>query len=94
VNGRDLAADLRFQAPLPIDRKALMDLLEAANVLRQENTHVAGWIRVLSLDGVILVQEETPDGHALVRRMPSLETAGQFVDRRLDAYERACDGCG
>ena len=59
------------------------DLLETAEVLRQDNTCVAGWIRVLSFDGVILVQEETPDGNALARRMPSIEDANDFVDDRL-----------
>jgi hypothetical protein len=87
-------AKLKLEAPIPIDRKALVDLLESAAALRQENTCVSGWIRVLAFNGAILVQEETPEGHALARRMPTIEQANEFVDRRLETYERMWDGCG
>jgi hypothetical protein len=87
-------ANLELKAPIPIDRSALVDLLESATALRQENTCIAGWIRVLDFDGAVLVQEETPEGHALARRMPSIKQANEFVDRRLETYERMWDGCG
>jgi len=94
VNVDELVAKLQSQAPIPVTREILVSLLETADVLRLDNTCVAGWIRILSVDGVILVQEETPDGNALARRMPSLEEAHDFVDDRLAAYERMWDGCG
>jgi hypothetical protein len=94
VNGHEFVAKLQSQAPIPVDRDILVGLLETADVLRQDNTCVAGWIRILSVDGAILVQEETPDGNALARRMPSIEDANKFVDDRLGTYERMWDGCG
>jgi hypothetical protein len=94
VNNQELVAKLQSPAPLPIDRETLIEILEAAEVLRQDDTCVAGWIRILSVDGVILVQEETPDGNALARRMPSIEDANDFVNDRLGSYERMWDGCG
>jgi hypothetical protein len=87
-------ATLQTRAPIPVDRDVLVDLLEEAEVLRQENTCVAGWIRILSVDGAILVQEETPEGNALARRMHSIEDADTFVNDRLATYERMWDGCG
>jgi hypothetical protein len=90
----EVVETLRSQAPFPIDRRALVDLLEAATVVRQEDTCIAGSIRVLSVGGVILVQEQTTDGNALVRRMTTFEDADEFVDRRLAIYERMWDGCG
>jgi hypothetical protein len=94
VNGHEFVAKLHSQAPIPVDRDILVGLLETADVLRQDNTCVAGWIRILSVDGAILVQEETPDGNALARRMPSIDDANKFVDDRLGTYERMWDGCG
>ena len=92
MNGHELVTKLQTQAPIPVDREILVGLLETADVLRQDNTCVAGWIRVLSVDGVILVQEETPDGNALARRMLSIEDANDFVNDRLASYERMWDG--
>ncbi|MCG6950407.1 MAG: hypothetical protein LJE93_15940 [Acidobacteria bacterium] len=94
MNGHELVAKLQSPAPIPVDRENLVNLLETAEVLRQDNTCVAGWIRILSVDGAILVQEETPDGNALARRMASIEDANSFVDNRLGTYERMWDGCG
>jgi len=94
MNGHELVTKLQTQAPIPVDREILVGLLETAEVLRQDNTCVAGWIRVLSVDGVILVQEETPDGNALARRMLSIEDANDFVNDRLASYEGMWDGCG
>lgn len=94
MSGHELVAKLQSQAPIPVDREILVGLLETAEFLRQENTCVAGWIRILSVDGAILVQEETPDGNALARRMPSVEDANNFVNDRLGSYERMLDGCG
>jgi len=94
VNNQELVAKLQSPAPLPIDRETLIEILEAAEVLRQDDTCVAGWIRILSVDGVILVQEETPEGNAFARRMPSIEKANDFVSDRLRSYERMWDGCG
>ena len=94
MNGHELVTKRQSRAPFPVDREALSGLLETAEVLRQDNTCVAGWIRILSVDGAILVQEETPDGNALARRMPSIEDANDFVNDRLGIYERMWDGCG
>jgi hypothetical protein len=91
---REIVARLQSQAPLPIDHTTLVDLLEAAEVLRQDDTCISGWIRILSVHAAILVQEETPDRNALVRRMPTIEDAESFVNDRLATYERMWDGCG
>jgi len=72
-----------------------LDRLRASgDAVRDEDTMIAGRIRVLSLDGMIVVQEQTPRGRFLVRLMPSLELAHAFVDRRLATYEKMWDGCG
>ena len=77
-----------------IDRDDLSDLLQRAEVVREEDTTLAGRIRVLLLDGHTLVQEETPDRDVLVRRLASIDGANRLVDSRLADYERMWDGCG
>jgi hypothetical protein len=51
-------------------------------------------IRILSVDGTILIQEETPDREVLARAMATREDANTFVNKRLEIYERMWDGCG
>jgi hypothetical protein len=75
-------------------QEELLELLEAAEVLRDQDTLVAGHLRVLDLSGLILVQEETPEGQLLVRRAESVEAAQALVADRLATYERMWDGCG
>jgi hypothetical protein len=94
VSTDDLIKDLRHTPFKAIDRDELRELMDAAAVLREDDTHIAGWIRILALGDSILAQEETPSGEVLVRRMPSRESAGRFVDLRMQSYERMWDGCG
>ena len=62
-------------------------LIEASDTIRADDTCVAGWIRILSLDCYILVQEQTPAAYAA-----GLTKA--FIEHRLASYERMWDGCG
>ncbi len=67
-------------------------LRTSAEIMRDDDTTVAGRIRILSFDGMILVQEQTPQRQFLVRAMPSLERAHTFVDNRLAVYDKMWDG--
>jgi hypothetical protein len=91
---RELIEGLEEREVLSLGPGELPRLLEVAETIRAEDTRLAGWIRILSLDGRVLVQEETPDGEVLLRRLDSPTSAGQFVQRRLADYERMWDGCG
>lgn len=94
VSTEKLVAELHHRGLVAIDRDTLLELIDAADVLREDDTHLAGWIRILALGDSILVQEETPKGEVLVRRMASRESADSFVDLRIQSYERMWDGCG
>jgi hypothetical protein len=94
MESRDLIDRIEKQAILPLDRGDLPKLLEEADTIRADDTRLAGWIRVLSVDGLIVIQEETPDGEILLRRFDSQASAERFVERRLADYERMWDGCG
>jgi len=77
-----------------ITPQELEGLLAAARIVREEDTRLAGMLRVLELDDRTLIQEQTFDGQPLVRRMESAEAALAFVVERLATYERMWDGCG
>jgi len=69
-------------------------LLRGAVIAEERNTLISGMIRVLEVGPVVLVQEETPDGRALLRRVASRAEADEFLADRLATYERMWDGCG
>ncbi len=91
---RELVAQFEERAIIALDGEALPVLLEAADVIRADDTCVAGWIRILRINDHFAVQEQTPDGEILVRRLISREAAERFVEDRLNDYERMWDGCG
>jgi hypothetical protein len=83
---------LKERSPVPLNREELASLLEAARLVREVNTGVAGTLRVLVVDQTVVVQEETPKRDILLRSRSRLEEAVEFVDRRLALYERMWDG--
>jgi hypothetical protein len=73
----------------------LSRLLESAELLREDDTSIAGKIRILRDGNRILVQEQVPETKkVIVRQLPSREDAERFVDDRLSTYDRMWDGCG
>lgn len=89
---RRLLDELTRTSPARLAGDELVALLDAADLVREENTGVAGPLRVLVLEGAILVEEQTPQRELLLRTRPSLEEAMDFVDRRLEIYARMWDG--
>ena len=89
---RDLMGRIEGPSPIRLAAAELAAVLESAGIIREENTGVAGLLRVLDLDGAVYVQEETPDRQILLRPRPTVEEATVFVHRRLQSYERMWDG--
>lgn len=89
---QDLSGRLKGPSPVRMAAVDLAAVLESARILREENTGVAGMIRVLDLDGAVFVQEETPDRQILLRPRATFEEAMVFVEHRLRSYERMWDG--
>jgi hypothetical protein len=94
MTGHDTLEQLERQAIVALAPEQLGELLQSAETVREVNTCLSGWLRILSIAGTALIQEQTPEGEFLVRSMPSIEDAECFVERRLATYERMWDGCG
>ncbi|MDX2437435.1 MAG: hypothetical protein QNL88_10335 [Acidobacteriota bacterium] len=91
---QELIAQIEKLGIIALDGVALPELLEKVEAVRADDTCVAGWIRILRINDYFTVQEQTPGGDVLVRRMVSREAAERFVEDRLNDYERMWDGCG
>ena len=94
MEARVLIDQIQEQEIVSLDPEDLPKLLAVADTIRADDTCLAGWIRILSIEGRLLVQEQTPAGEVLLRRLASREGAERFVERRLADYERMWDGCG
>jgi len=79
-------------SPVRLTAEEWATIVGSAVVIREDDTGVAGKLRVLDLDGAFYVQEQTPDRAVLLRPRPNLEEAMAFVDGRLQIYERMWDG--
>jgi len=90
----DFVEQVDRQGLVTLDERSLHMLLETAEIVRDDDTCLAGRIRILFLDGFVMVQEQTQDGRVLLRRFGSRKAAESFVDDRLATYERMWDGCG
>ena len=69
-------------------------LLAAGELIRDEDTKISGPIRIVAVEGLVVLQEQTPQNVLLVRAMPSIEHAEKLLADRLDTYDRMWDGCG
>jgi len=92
---QSLCSELEKHAVVELPSDELDDLLAAAELVREDDTHLAGFIRILSIQGKILIQEYVAnDGRVLLRGFTDRQGAEAFVRGRLDTYERMWDGCG
>ena len=95
MKGRDVLKEIERRRVVVFPADGLAELLESAETVREENTFIAGAIRILLISDEIVVQEQTPDTKdVVVRGCSSRDEAERFVDERLSAYERMWDGCG
>jgi hypothetical protein len=94
VDLRSLLTRLEQCTVTRLEPSDLAALLGRARLIRLVDTRLAGDLRILELDGTLLLQEQTTKGELLVRRLESLEQAEALVEDRLATYDRMWDGCG
>lgn len=85
--------ELLDAAPIAVlEPDHLESLLNQGRLLREENTHISDFIRIVDWNGTILIQEKTDKDEYIVRKMDTQEEADSFFQERLDTYERMWDG--
>lgn len=70
------------------------ELSEACEVVERHATMVAGELLIVRWDDCLAAVEQPAPGERVMRRLSGAEEARQFVEERLEAYERMWDGCG
>ena len=63
-------------------------------ILRQEDTKLAGLISLLRGPTGLVLMEEPKPGKRVLRPMADEATAEQFIRDRMAMYDRMWDGCG
>ena len=69
-------------------------VLGVGRLIREEDTKISGPIRIVEVDGLVAVLEQTPKNVILIRALPSIADAQRLVEDRLEIYDRMWDGCG
>lgn len=91
---RELVSQIEERVVVALDEDGFHELLETTEVIRADDTGIAGGIRIFHIGEYYAVQEQTPDGDILIRKMNSRDAAERFVEDRLSDYERMWNGCG
>lgn len=77
-----------------IDNEELEAILKDAEILREENTQLSDYVRLLKYDSKLFIQETSLTNEIIIRKISSMQDAELFIKERLDFYERKWDGCG
>jgi len=89
-----MISDLSNKSFIVLDKDKLNLFLSEVKILKEENTYLNDFIRIINFNEIICIQETSDKNEIIVRRMNSLKEAEDFVQERLDFYDRKWDGCG
>ncbi len=90
----DILKKVKSTSFVVITKDELNDLLTVAKVIEEKDTHISDKIRLLKLNGALLVQEKSNKNEYLLRLMKNKKEADLFIDERMETYDRMWDGCG
>jgi hypothetical protein len=90
----DVISSAKNKKYLAISKNDLNDLLSQCQIVIEENTYISDKIRLLKIDGDLILQEKTTKDEFLIRLMKTKEEAEELVKQRLEIYNRMWDGCG
>ena len=79
---------------LIISELELKELLALSKIIIEENTYISDKIRLLKFNDELILQEKTTKDEYLIRLMKSKKEAEEFINQRLEIYNRMWDGCG
>ena len=68
--------------------------IKGLKILREDNTYVCNQIRILELNEKILTLEFTLNHELSIRKFKNGKEAEEFVNDRLETYDKMWDGCG
>ncbi len=69
-------------------------LLEESAIVKEEDTLVSGFLRILKKGTKIMVQETSMRSEIILRHFSNMDEARRLFDERMDIYEKMWNGCG
>ena len=90
----EIIEKLKSEKYILLDKEQLDAILKQTEVVRENDTMMSGYIRVLKYKENYLIQEITAKEELALRLFASKKEADDFVDSRLVIYEQMWDGCG
>ncbi len=94
MSSENILTSFNYKKVKLITKEEFETILSKSKIVKEANTIISGLIRILNYDGQYMVQETTPKDEIAVRIMESENEANDFVDKRMETYEKMWDGCG
>jgi len=91
---KELITRAKKKAYLKLSEKKLELLLSKCKVVEEKDTLISGKLRLLSFQNDLFIQEQSNKGELLLRFMKDKEEAKEFIDERMETYDKMWDGCG
>jgi len=79
---------------LQINEFDLKELLNSTSIVREEDSVINDYLRILDLSGTLVFQENDNKGNILIRKIESIETGNKLLESRRKIYENMWNGCG
>jgi hypothetical protein len=94
VNQENIVQNLSENKKVYLPVPELNKVLSFSEIKYEKNTLISDYIRIVKIEGKIVVQEKTDKNEIALHLFDSEEEAEKFVEERLDTYEKMWDGCG
>ena len=91
---KELITRTKREVCLKINEKDLELLLSKCRVVEEKDTLISGKLRLLSFQNNLFIQEQSDKGELLIRLMKDKEEAKEFINERMEIYDKMWDGCG
>lgn len=69
-------------------------LLAVSELIDEKDTLLSDKIRLLKYKDELLIQEKNDKDEFIIRSVKTLKEAEEFIEQRLEIYEKMWDGCG
>lgn len=89
-----IVSELKEKKYLSISKEELSELLSNSKILIERDTFISDKIRLLKYEDELIIQEKSTKDELLIRSINSKKEAEEFINQRLEIYEKMWDGCG
>ena len=94
MTSEKILTEFNYKKVKLITKKEFEIILKQSKIVKEEKTIIADLIRILNFKGHLIVQETTLRNEIAIRTFKSAKEAEEFVNNRMETYEKMWDGCG